>query len=108
MAVAFVVQMSNLGISFQAFALVLLPTLLFLGIMTFGGVLQSSIEYYFYLGGINRLQHFYTAAVPELAAYFVLSEHDDFRGRMRSMGVSPVTLADMSLEPRWLAGSTAC
>jgi hypothetical protein len=63
-AVAFVGQMSNLGISFQAFALVLLPILLFLGTMTFGRVLQSSIEDYFYLGGINRIHHFYTAAVP--------------------------------------------
>jgi len=88
-AVAFVGQMSNIGVAFQAFALILLPILLFLGAATFGRVLQSAIEDYFYLGGINRIHHFYTAAAPVLAPYFVISPYDDFKGRMRSMAVAP-------------------
>jgi hypothetical protein len=88
-AVAFVGQMSNIGDAFRAFVLILLPILLFLGAATFGRVLQSAIEDYFYLGGINRIHHFYTTAAPVLAAYFVLSPYDDFKGRMRSMAVAP-------------------
>lgn len=88
-AVAFIGQMSNTGIAFQTFALILLPILLFLGAATFGRVLQSSIEDYFYLGGINRIHHFYAAAAPILTAYFVISPYDDFKGRMRSMALSP-------------------
>jgi hypothetical protein len=80
--------MSNIGVAFQAFALILLPILLFLG-ATFGRVLESPIEDYFYLGGINRIHHFYAAAAPVLAAYFVISPYDDFKGRMRSMAVAP-------------------
>jgi hypothetical protein len=39
--------------------------------------------------GINRIHHFCTAAVPDIAAHLVLSPYDDFRGRMRSRGVAP-------------------
>jgi hypothetical protein len=88
-ALAFVGQMSNLGMAFQGFALILLPTLVFLGAATFGRVLQSSMEDYFYLGGINRIHHFYAQVVPEISTYFVLSQYDDRRGRLRSMAISP-------------------
>jgi hypothetical protein len=88
-AVAFVGQMSSLGLPFQVVTLILLPTLLFLGAATFGRVLQSSIEDYLYLGGINRVHHFYTEVLPELREHFVLSPYDDWRGHMRSIGVVP-------------------
>jgi len=88
-ALAFVGQMSSLGMAFQVFTLILLPTLLFFGAATFGRVLESSIEDYFYLGGINRIHHFYAQVAPEISTYFVLSPYDDRRGRMRSMGISP-------------------
>jgi hypothetical protein len=88
-ALAFVGQISSMGLAFQVFTLILLPTLLFLGVATFGRVLESSIEDYFYLGGINRIHHFYAEVVPEVRTYFVLSPNDDWRGRMRSMGVVP-------------------
>jgi hypothetical protein len=88
-ALAFVGQMSSLGMAFQVFALILLPTLLFLGAATFGRVLESSVEDYFYLGGINRIHHFYAQVAPEVGSYLVLSTYDDRRGRLRSMGISP-------------------
>jgi hypothetical protein len=78
--------MSSLGMAFQVFAVILLPTLLFLRAATFGRVLESSIEDYFYLGGINRIHHFYAQGAPEVATYFVSSPYDDRRGRLRSMG----------------------
>ena len=88
-ALAFVGQISSMGLAFQVFTLILLPTLLFLGVATFGRVLESSIEDYFYLRGINRIHHFYAEVVPEVRTYFVVSPYDDWRGRMRSMGVVP-------------------
>jgi hypothetical protein len=66
-ALAFVGQISSLGLAFQVFTLILLPTVLFLGVATFGRVLESSIEDYFYLGGINRIHHFYAEVVPTLS-----------------------------------------
>jgi hypothetical protein len=88
-ALAFVGQMSSAGIAFHAFTLILLPTLLFLGTATFGRVLESSIEDYFLVGGINRIHHFYAQVAPEVSPYFVLSPYDDRRGRLRSMGIAP-------------------
>ena len=88
-ALAFVGQISSLGLAFQVFTLILLPTLMFLGVATFGRVLESSIEDYMYLGGINRIHHFYAEVVPEVRTYFVLSPYDDWRGHMQSMGVAP-------------------
>lgn len=95
-ALAFVGQISSLGLAFQVFTLILLPTALFLGVATFGRVLESSIDDYFYLGGINRIHHFYAEVVPEVRTYFVLSPYDDWRGRMRSMGVAPSRCRSLS------------
>ena len=52
-------------------------------------MLESSIEDYFYLGGINRIHHIHVEVVPEVRTYFVLSPYEDWRGRMRSMDVAP-------------------
>ena len=43
-ALAFVGQMSRLGAAFYAFALILLPVLAFVGVVTFVRLVQSSIE----------------------------------------------------------------
>jgi hypothetical protein len=47
-ALAFVGQISGLGAAFFAFALVLLPTLSFLGLVTFERTLQLQVEDYIY------------------------------------------------------------
>jgi hypothetical protein len=58
-ALAFVGQISGLGTAFFAFALVLLPTLFFLGLATFERALQLGIEDYIYAVGMSRIRHFY-------------------------------------------------
>ena len=91
-ALAFVGSLSRsgtgLGEAFYAFALVLLPSLMFLGIVTFERVLQSAIEDTFYARGINRIRHLYQEQAPEMLPYFILSAHDDDAGVMGNMAMS--------------------
>ena len=86
-ALAFVGQISGLGTAFFAFALVLLPTLFFLGLAT-----------YIYAVGMSRIRHFYVETVPQAEKYFVGSIHDDFATTMSpTVFGMPVSLAWQSL-----------
>jgi hypothetical protein len=85
-ALAFVGQISRsgtgLGQAFYVFALILFPSLVFLGLVTFERVLQSGTEDIVYARGINRIRHLYLEHAPEMRPYFVLSSHDDNTGVM--------------------------
>ena len=70
-ALAFVGQMSRLGATFYAFALILLPVLAFVGVVTFLRLVQSSIEDIAYAQRIALLRSFYLRVSPELAPYLV-------------------------------------
>jgi hypothetical protein len=83
-ALAFVGQVSRLGTAFFAFALVLLPTLFFVGLATFERALESSIEDTIYVRGISRIRHLYVEMVPQAERYFVGSIHDDLATTMAS------------------------
>src|SRR5690242_554348 len=76
-ALAFVGNISHLGREFFVFALVLFPSLFFLGLATFDTVLQSAIEEKIYVRGINRIRHLYGEIVPQSQPYFILPTHDD-------------------------------
>ena len=84
-ALAFVGQISGLGTAFFAFALVLLPTLFFVGLATFERALESSIEDTIYARGISRIRHLYVEIVPQAERYFVGSIHDDLATTMASV-----------------------
>jgi hypothetical protein len=71
-ALAFVGQMSRLGTEFYAFALILLPVLAFVGVVTFQRLVQSAIEDIVYAQRIARLRDFYLALAPELEPYMLL------------------------------------
>src|SRR5262249_31901433 len=62
---------SSLGAAFYGFGLVLLPTLAFVGLVTFGRVLQSSIEDTEYARRIALLRDYYLEQAPEIAPYLV-------------------------------------
>jgi hypothetical protein len=97
-ALAFVGQISRLGTAFFAFALVLLPTLFFLGLVTFERAMQLGVEDYIYAVGMSRIRHFYVEMVPQAEKYFVGSIHDDFATTMApTVFGMPVTLAWQSL-----------
>jgi hypothetical protein len=70
-ALAFVGQMSRLGAAFYAFALILLPVLAFVGVVTFLRLVQSSIEDLAYAHRIALLRSFYLRVSPELEPYLV-------------------------------------
>jgi hypothetical protein len=81
-ALALIGQISRLGTAFFAFALVLLPTLFFLGLVTFERALELGIEDYIYAAGMSRIRHFYVEMVPQAEKYFVGSIHDDLATTM--------------------------
>ena len=71
-ALAFIGQMSRLGAAFYVFALILLPVLAFVGVVTFLRLVQSSVEEIAYAHRIGLLRSYYLRVSPELEPYFVV------------------------------------
>jgi hypothetical protein len=86
LALAFIGQVSDMSNAFLLFALILLPSLIFLGLVTFFRVNQTGIEDMISARGINRIRHYYTEVAPSTDKYFILSKHDDMGGFMQNMG----------------------
>jgi hypothetical protein len=61
----------HMDTAFYAFALALLPTLAFVGLVTFDRVLQNGLEDLMYASRIERLRCFYFDHAPELDAYLL-------------------------------------
>jgi hypothetical protein len=76
-ALTFVGQISHLGTAFFVFCLVVIPTLVFMGLITFERLLQSGIADFMLARGVNRIRHLYLEYAPQLQPYFMLSAHDD-------------------------------
>ena len=70
-ALAFIGQISQLGVAFYAFALILLPVLAFVGTVTFLRLVQSSIEDIAYAHRIGLVRSYYLRVAPELEPYLV-------------------------------------
>src|SRR5436305_5821888 len=70
-ALGLVATAAGVGAAFYAFALVVLPTLTFVGLVTFERVLQSGIEDYGYGRRIARLRGYYFETAPELTPYLM-------------------------------------
>jgi hypothetical protein len=68
-ALAFIGQMSRLGAAFYAFALILLPALGFVGVVTFLRLVQSSLEDIAFAHRIALLRDLYLRLSPELEPY---------------------------------------
>jgi hypothetical protein len=85
-ALAFIGQMSEMGQAFFLFALILLPSLIFLGLVTFVRVNQTGIEDMIAARSINRIRHYYTEVAPVAKDYFILSTHDDMIGYVQNLG----------------------
>jgi threonine/homoserine/homoserine lactone efflux protein len=68
-ALGLIATATRVGTAFYAFGLALLPTLTFIGLVTFERVLQSGIEDHDYARRISRLRAFYFDAAPEIARY---------------------------------------
>jgi hypothetical protein len=88
-ALALVAQATDFGDGFVAFALVLLPVVFFLGIVTIARLSQVNREEAVWVQGLNRLRHAYLELAPELEPYFVTSRYDDDAGVLRSSIATP-------------------
>jgi hypothetical protein len=87
-ALTFVGQISHLGTAFFVFSLVVLPTLFFMGLITFERVLQSGSADVIYARGINRIRHLYLEYAPQMQPYFILSSHDDTSLPLENLGAN--------------------
>jgi hypothetical protein len=83
-ALALVAQATDFGDGFVAFALVLLPVVFFMGLVTIVRLGQINAEDTIWVQGINRIRHAYLELAPELEPYFVTSTHDDAAGVVAS------------------------
>jgi hypothetical protein len=88
-ALAFIGQMSAMNNAFFLFALILLPSLIFLGLVTFIRVNQTGIEDMIASREINRIRHYYAEIAPHTKIYFMQSTHDDMLGYLKNMGGQP-------------------
>jgi hypothetical protein len=108
-ALGLVATAAGVGAAFYAFGLILLPTLAFVGLVTFDRVLQSGIEDSGYAHRIARLRGYYFQYAPELVGY-LLSVPPTQRLRIQGLGGGPwqlfLTVAGMvSVITAVLAGS---
>lgn len=83
-ALALVAEATNFGTGFQAFALVLLPVVYFLGVVTMVRLAQVAWEDARWVQGMNRIRNAYLDMAPELEPYFVTSRYDDDIGVLQS------------------------
>ena len=79
-ALTFVGQIAHLGTAFFVSSLIIIPTLWFMGLLTFERVLQAGSADLIYASGINRIRHLYLEYAPQMQPYFILSTHDDREG----------------------------
>jgi hypothetical protein len=70
-ALGFLAQASRLGTAFYAFGLVLLPTLAFLGLVTFHRAFQPGREDAIYAQRIVQLRAYYFESAPEIGPYLL-------------------------------------
>lgn len=88
-ALALVAGVMGFGGGFVAFALLLLPIVLFIGVATFRRLIEINREDVRWVVGMNRLRHAYLEAAPELRPYFVTGWTDDDAGIMTTFGARP-------------------
>ena len=76
-ALVLIATASRVGTAFYAFGLVVLPTLAFIGLVTFERVLQSGIEDRGYARRIALLRAYYFDQAPELSPYLLSVPPDE-------------------------------
>ena len=90
-ALALVAQATSFGEGFVAFALLLLPVVLFVGLATYVRLLEINNEDYVWVRGMNRLRGAYLEIDPGLAKYFVTGTTEDAEGIFQTFGSLPST-----------------
>jgi hypothetical protein len=88
-ALGFIGQASQVGTTFDVFALTVLPTLYVLGVFSFVRVVECGVEDFRYGVAINRIRNYYKQIAGDQAKLFLLSGHDDGRGVFENAAVPP-------------------
>jgi hypothetical protein len=86
-ALALVGQATAFGEQFVAFALVMLPVALFVGLATFTRLDEVNGEDFLWVAGMNRIRHAYMEMNPALEQYFISGTTDDPAGMEQTFGV---------------------
>ena len=86
-ALGFIGQLSEVGDTFNVFALIALPTVYLLGAFTFVRLVELGAEDFLYGLAINRIRGYYKQQAGDRAELFLLSGHDDGRGVFANTGV---------------------
>lgn len=90
-ALGLVAGVDRFGDVFVAFALVILPVVLFVGIATWLRMSAANYHDAVAVAGMNRIRGAYLELAPELEPYFVMGVHDDPPGIALTMAVPPRT-----------------
>jgi hypothetical protein len=110
-ALGLIATAGGVGAAFYAFGLILLPTLAFVGLVTFDRVLQSGVEDHGYTRRIARLRGYYFQYAPELEGYLLsvpAAERLRMQGLQGAAWQGFLTVAGMvAVVTAVLAGSTA-
>jgi hypothetical protein len=88
-ALAFIGQISRLGAASYAFALILLPVLAFVGLVTFVRLVQSSMEDVAYAQRIGLLREFYVRVSPEIAPHLLVVRGSRAAALLHREGLAP-------------------
>jgi hypothetical protein len=86
-ALALVGQATDFGDRFVAFALVMLPVDLFVGLATFTRLDEGNGEDALWVAGMNRIRHAYLEIAPHLRPYFITGSTDDPSGFEKTIGI---------------------
>ena len=86
-ALALVGQATGFNDHFTAFALVMLPIALFIGLATFSRLDEVNAEDFVWVAGMNRIRHAYLQMNPRLQDYFITGWTDDPAGMERTFGI---------------------
>ena len=85
-ALALVARATEFGDGFSAFALLVLPVALFVGVTTQIRLIEAWIDDFWLVSGMNRLRHAYLEIAPGLEPYFVTGHNDDEQGLYETYG----------------------
>lgn len=88
-ALALVAQATAFGDGFVTFALLILPVVLFVGVVSFTRLVAINHEDVGWVVGMNMLRHAYLEMAPELRDYFITGSNDDEAGVMATFGATP-------------------
>lgn len=87
-SLALVAQATDFGLGARVFALLVLPVVAAIGLLTFVRLGQANTDDIGLVIGMNRLRRGYLEIAPHLEQYFITASHDDQAGVLRSYGAA--------------------